>query len=290
MLRDGGTPAGARIVVELRRPLGIGSGQRRMWFSSSYHALLGYRGRRAADVGSTDFDRNIHPEDLPPLARDMRDAHRATARRSTATLRMRMKNGEYRWFRHRGTGRAQCAGHAPSRCPARSRTSTNRSSPRTRCDSAQQRFERAINGTQDGLWELEADGTAWCSPRVAELLGYAPGRVRQQHEFPQAIPASRRCRRLSQRRRRRTSSRSMPYDVEIRLRTQSGEYRWYRARATAERDAERPPVASVRLAAGRDRCARRTRRAAARHRSGRSRQPAPRANSSPTSATRSARR
>jgi PAS domain-containing protein len=35
---------------------------------------------------------------------------------------------------------------------------------------AQQRFERAIKGTQDGLWEMDADGSAWCSPRVAELL------------------------------------------------------------------------------------------------------------------------
>ena len=40
---------------------------------------------------------------------------------------------------------------------------------------AQQRFERAINGTQDGLWELDADGAAWCSPRIGELLGYRTG-------------------------------------------------------------------------------------------------------------------
>ncbi|HYM36748.1 MAG TPA: PAS domain-containing protein, partial [Steroidobacteraceae bacterium] len=38
---------------------------------------------------------------------------------------------------------------------------------------AQLRFERAINGTQDGLWELDiAKNEAWCSPRLALLLGY----------------------------------------------------------------------------------------------------------------------
>ena len=34
----------------------------------------------------------------------------------------------------------------------------------------------------------------------------------------------------------------VPYDMEIRLRTQSGDYRWYRARATAERDVEGRPL------------------------------------------------
>ena len=35
---------------------------------------------------------------------------------------------------------------------------------------------------------------------------------------------------------------AQPYDVEIRLRTRSGEYRWYRARASAERDADGRPL------------------------------------------------
>ena len=34
----------------------------------------------------------------------------------------------------------------------------------------------------------------------------------------------------------------LPYDVEIRLRTKAGEYRWYRARATAERDSTGRPL------------------------------------------------
>lgn len=39
-----------------------------------------------------------------------------------------------------------------------------------------ERFERAIQGTQDGLWELEANGASWSSPgldqpRLKELIG-----------------------------------------------------------------------------------------------------------------------
>ena len=100
-----------------------------------------------------------------------------------------------------------------------------------RSAQAQRRFERAINGTQDGLWELEADGTAWCSPRLGELLGYAPTSSPANTNFlrkflhpddAEAVAAATQAH----------FQQEQPYDVEIRLRTRDGDYRWYRARAT----------------------------------------------------------
>jgi PAS domain S-box-containing protein len=107
--------------------------------------------------------------------------------------------------------------------------------------NAQQRFQRAINGTQDGLWELEADGTAWSSPRVAELLQYTPTEFPSYTHFLRlylhpddsaAVAAATQAH----------FQQGTPYDVEIRLRTKSGDYRWYRARASAERDADGRPL------------------------------------------------
>jgi two-component system, sensor histidine kinase and response regulator len=102
-------------------------------------------------------------------------------------------------------------------------------------DAAQRRFERAINGTQDGLWELEvATDTNWCSPRLASLLGYAPAELvssnflrslmhpEDSHQLRQAV--------------RRHYKENAPFDLEVRLKTRSGDYRWYRARASAERN------------------------------------------------------
>jgi len=100
---------------------------------------------------------------------------------------------------------------------------------------AAKRFERAVNGTQDGLWELDADGTAWCAPRVAELLGYEASELPSDTNFlrdflhpDDAVAVSATLQSHFQK--------GLPYDVEIRLRTRSGDYRWYRARARAERD------------------------------------------------------
>ncbi len=100
---------------------------------------------------------------------------------------------------------------------------------------AAKRFERAVNGTQDGLWELEADGTAWCSPRVAELLGYEPDALPSDTNFLRDFLHPEDATQISSALQLHFQN-GAPYDVELRLRLQSGEYRWYRARASAERD------------------------------------------------------
>lgn len=95
----------------------------------------------------------------------------------------------------------------------------------------QRRFERAINGTQDGLWELEADGTAWCSPRIGALLGYGVDEF-SSNQFPAPVPASDDASTVAVATQAHFQQ-EVPYDAcEIRLQTKSGDYRWYRARAS----------------------------------------------------------
>ncbi len=102
--------------------------------------------------------------------------------------------------------------------------------------SAHRRFQRAINGTQDGLWELEVNtDTNWCSPRLAQLLGYTTEQLDANFLRSLAHPDDRG--RVADALRAHYQH-NAPFDLEIRLRAAAGEYRWYRARASAERDAE----------------------------------------------------
>ena len=267
------TPPGARLAVELRRSLGIGPGQQRAVVLVELSRPARLSRRRAAAHVSRAGTQLVHPEDLQRVAALMR-ATWSIGAPYVVDLRVRAASGEYRWFRLRGTAERDANGRAMLDVRARSTTFTSRSSPRTRCSSRSgaSSARSTVRRTACGNWK--SNGTAWCSPRLGELLGYAPSEFATDTNFLRAVPASGRRADRSLPRRRRTSSRRSPYDVEIRLRTQERRVSLVsrpRQRRTRRR---RPAVAHVRFAAGRDRSARRARRAAAaRTRSSRSGQP-----------------
>jgi two-component system sensor histidine kinase/response regulator len=210
----------------------------RMWFSSSYHALLGYEDGELCGAPETVAER-VHPEDLERGLRELEE-HIEHGVPFDTLLRLRMKSGEYRWFRHRGMVERDEQGQARSMAGSIQDVHEQKLAEDA-LRLTQQRLERAINGTQDGLWEMDADGSSWHSPRVAELLGYTYDELPAGTNFlkellhpddQQAMAEATRVHFQNQ----------MPYDVEIRLRTRIGDYRWYRARATAERDATGKPL------------------------------------------------
>jgi len=98
------------------------------------------------------------------------------------------------------------------------------------------RLNRATRGTNDGLWEYDlATRTFWVSQRFAEMLGYEQDdfakdrtkifQISNQEDNKILIAAF-----------DRHLKDGDPVDVEIRKRTKSGEWRWYRVRGAAERD------------------------------------------------------
>ncbi|MGH8178112.1 MAG: response regulator [Steroidobacter sp.] len=106
--------------------------------------------------------------------------------------------------------------------------------------AAQERFQRAVSGTQDALFEFNLmTGELWHSPRFRQMLRYdeneraADGRLEAfVHPDDGAIVGKAMGDHLRD---------GAPYDVEYRLRKKDGEWLWVRARACAERDEEGRP-------------------------------------------------
>ncbi|MFG0336121.1 MAG: PAS domain S-box protein, partial [Maioricimonas sp. JB049] len=98
---------------------------------------------------------------------------------------------------------------------------------------SEERFELAVRGSSDGLWDWDLTGeSVYYSERFKELLGYAG------NEFANDIATLRDHVHPDDRQRTFEAidqhlKDHQPYDVEYRLRTRSGEYRWFRARAQA---------------------------------------------------------
>lgn len=108
--------------------------------------------------------------------------------------------------------------------------------------ASQERFELAVRGTNDGIWDWRVPtGEVYYSDRFKELLGYPPdgfenvfesfaSRLHPDDVEPtnEAIDAH--------------LKRQVPYDVEYRLQCKDGTYKWFRARGSAVWDDEGNPV------------------------------------------------
>jgi PAS domain S-box-containing protein len=207
------------------------------WLSSSYHALLGYA--EGDPRLQAELQKLEHPDDVPN-SRAVYERHIEHGEPYDVEMRLQTASDGYRWFRRRGTAERDANGRAV-RMSGSIHDIHQQKLAEDGLKLAQRRFERAIHGTQDGLWELEAGGAAWCSPRLGELLGFASDEFPSDTNFLRSYlhPDDTNAVALAT---QAHFQQELPYDVEIRLRTKCGEYRWYRARATADRDATGRPL------------------------------------------------
>lgn len=109
-------------------------------------------------------------------------------------------------------------------------------------EQLRQRRSLVVAASLDGVWEWDARSEeVQYSKRFAELLGYDLAEVPQKLDFFRGIlhpddsePTWDAVDRHLQY--------ADPYDVECRLRTKAGEYRWFRTRGQAQRDGEGRPI------------------------------------------------
>ena len=111
----------------------------------------------------------------------------------------------------------------------------------TEIKEAQERFQRAVSGTQDALFEFNLQtGEIWHSPQFRTMLGY-DGSERNDEGRPEAfvhpddgaIVGKAMSDHLQ---------RGAPYDIEYRLRKTDGDWLWVRSRASAERGEDQRPL------------------------------------------------
>ena len=117
------------------------------------------------------------------------------------------------------------------------------SSERDKLKESEKRYARAVQGTNDGIWDWDIRaGIAYYSPRWKAQLGYADheleglrpdryGTLLHPADLSRAQESL--CRHLELR---------LPYDVEFRLLQKDGSWCWIRARGQAEWDREGRPV------------------------------------------------
>jgi two-component system sensor histidine kinase/response regulator len=102
---------------------------------------------------------------------------------------------------------------------------------------SEERFDLTVRGSGDGLWDHDpATGEMWFSDRFRELLGYS-----NEQEYPNVAESWSDGLHPDDREATLQAFAShlesdVPYDVEYRLKTKTGQYRWYHARGISLRN------------------------------------------------------
>ncbi len=123
----------------------------------------------------------------------------------------------------------------------------NRDTMETTLRESAERLKFALEGSNDGIWDMQMDtGTMYISPRGAEILGYSPdelpGIAQTWSQLVHPDDASTTERALA----RYLEGSTSILDVEHRLKTKSGTWKWIRTRGkVVSRDEKAVPVRMV---------------------------------------------
>jgi two-component system, sensor histidine kinase and response regulator len=199
------------------------------WHSSSFQALLGYAPEERIDPFNA-ARQHTHPDDLA-RGWSALERHLEFGEPLDFTARFQTADGSYRWFRMRGGVERDAAGRA-LRVSGSAQDVHDQKLAEDRLREVQARFERAVEGTQDGLWEIDLSGPRgrfWLSPRLHELLGFKVGELSEDQDVLRELihPDDRAT---SDAAVEQQLAEGVPIDIEVRMRTASGAWRWYRLR------------------------------------------------------------
>ena len=208
-----------------------------VWLSGRFRELLGYDALdtvRLPDSANT-IREIVHPDDGARLVA-VTQRHLEHRELYDAEVRFKMRDGSYRWFRLRGSAERDGSGTPTAFAGSLQDIDEEKRAEFERTES-RKRVARAVDGSSDALFEVDLinRGPTWYSPRLREMLGYAPG-----DPFPDSIlnflaPEERAAIQEAGVRQGRDNA---PAESTFQLPTKDGAKRWFRARWRSERDAQ----------------------------------------------------
>ena len=206
--------------------------KRTMWVSSSLESLIGYPASQFKG-DPVRLALLVHPNERNSLRRLFRQHLENSGIAFDTTVRHKIADGSYRWFKVHGTAERNELGK-PLRISGSLTDVHEQKTAEDELREVRARLERAIHGTQDGLWESDRDAhRMWLSPRAHEILGYDKGalheriNVLRELAYPEDLPGFEAAIKTS-------LERLQPMDIELRMRRQDGSYRWYRMRGNPD--------------------------------------------------------
>ena len=211
------------------------------YFSPRFKALLGLEEDELENKAAAVFER-LHPDDAPLLFEAVR-LNFEERRPYDVEIRVRLKNGEYRWFRTRGEALHDQAGNVTRMIGAMSDIHDSKqakSLAREQLVESERKFRELAETLPELLWVGDSEGRiVYYNPQWNNFTGLAEGEglgdswvaIIHPDEIDHLFKTW------------RTSLASgQHYECEARVRRYDGAYRWFLHRAEPVRDSQRKVV------------------------------------------------
>lgn len=204
------------------------------WHCARFPTLLGYD-REAGFALHFRWSAAIHPDDASTVRRARERLFRREIACSDDQIRLRVRDGTYRWFRLRAAVEHDAAGN-PVLASGTIEDVTRERMTLDALRESEARLFHAVRGSFDGAWDWDIGaGRYFLSPRLSEILGLPQSLQPQTHEqlLERVHPddLSRLQHAIDEHFLRRES-----FDIEYRMRHQEGHYLWVHDRGLATRN------------------------------------------------------
>ena len=227
------------------------------WSSPQVRRLLGFTSEQDFPNLLSSWADRLHPEDAQRTF-DAFSAHvndRSGRTPYNLEYRLKLKSGEYRWFRAVGTTARDTNG-TPLRVAGSLIDITEQRAREQFLGIALIRFELGSQMLNDGLWDMSViagdpinpNNEFWWSQQFRHLLGF-----KDEQEFPNVLDSW--ASRIHPEDKERSlnaflmhlndRSGRTGYDIEYRLQLKNGEYRWFRSRGLTKRTDDGTPLRAV---------------------------------------------
>jgi len=195
-----------------------------------YELMLGYDPAEL-HVPVAKWLERMHPDDQEPVA-DVYQAYvRGELPHYKVEFRQRTRDGDWKWILSYGRIMERDAEGNPKRMLGVHVDINERKRAEEALRESENRLRFALEGSNDGLWDVQMKtGTTYLSPRGCEILGYRPEEACEVSSVwadlvhPEDLPLT------NMRLREHIEGMTAIFEVEQRLRTKSGDWKWVLAR------------------------------------------------------------
>ena len=201
-------------------------------YDQRWASILGYN-TDELEYDNSFFKRHTHPDDLERVYDDIERHARGDLPYLDQEIRMRHKDGSWRWVLDRGKIAERDADGTPLRMVGTHVDITQRKEAVENLRESEERFDLAVRGSQDGVWDWDlTSNVVWYSDRFVELMGWPRDEFENNLRSWTAIihPDDRDAVMTAI---EAHHNDKVPYNAEYRCRSKSGTYRWFQARGQA---------------------------------------------------------